>query len=66
MQYYLKARFHFNKTQFADLMLIVGVAGTLSQVCLQSFSISSYHYVLLIRFLISQYHGTSEYITQHL
>ncbi|XP_030450358.2 uncharacterized protein LOC115672632 isoform X1 [Syzygium oleosum] len=29
--YYLKARFHFNKTQFADLMLIVGVAGTLSQ-----------------------------------
>lgn len=29
--YYLKARFHFNKTQFADLMLILGVAGTLSQ-----------------------------------
>lgn len=29
--YFLKARFHFNKTQFADLMLIVGVAGTLSQ-----------------------------------
>ncbi|XP_030523229.1 tetracycline resistance protein, class D-like isoform X1 [Rhodamnia argentea] len=29
--YFLKARFHFDKTQFADLMLIVGVAGTLSQ-----------------------------------
>ncbi|KAK9286258.1 hypothetical protein L1049_014645 [Liquidambar formosana] len=29
--YFLKARFHFNKNQFADLMLIVGVAGTISQ-----------------------------------
>ncbi|PKI59824.1 hippocampus abundant transcript-like protein 1 [Punica granatum] len=29
--YFLKARFHFNKTQFADLMLIVGIAGTFSQ-----------------------------------
>ena len=32
MQYYLKARFHFNKDQFADLMVISGVAGTISQV----------------------------------
>ncbi|KAK4774980.1 hypothetical protein SAY86_009915 [Trapa natans] len=30
-QYFLKARFHFDKTQFADLILIVGVTGTLSQ-----------------------------------
>lgn len=31
-QYYLKARFHFNKHQFADLMMISGIAGTISQV----------------------------------
>ncbi|KAJ4715936.1 hippocampus abundant transcript 1 protein-like [Melia azedarach] len=29
--YFLKARFHFNKDQFADLMLIGGVAGAVSQ-----------------------------------
>ncbi|KAJ9704505.1 hypothetical protein PVL29_002867 [Vitis rotundifolia] len=29
--YFLKARFHFNKDQFADIMLIVGVTGTISQ-----------------------------------
>ncbi|KAG6776626.1 hypothetical protein POTOM_020147 [Populus tomentosa] len=29
--YYLKARFHFNKDQFADLMVITGIAGTISQ-----------------------------------
>ncbi|KAI3837755.1 hypothetical protein MKW92_019974, partial [Papaver armeniacum] len=29
--YFLKARFHFNKDQFADLMLIVGVSGVISQ-----------------------------------
>lgn len=33
MQYYLKARFHFNKNQFADLMLIAGIISTISQVC---------------------------------
>lgn len=32
MQYFLKARFHFNKNQFADLMLIIGITGTISQV----------------------------------
>ncbi|KAL9395154.1 hypothetical protein Peur_014439 [Populus x canadensis] len=32
--YYLKARFHFNKDQFADLMVITGIAGTLSQLVL--------------------------------
>ncbi|XP_062164856.1 uncharacterized protein LOC133871418 isoform X1 [Alnus glutinosa] len=31
MMYYLKARFHFNKDQFADLMVISGIAGTISQ-----------------------------------
>ncbi|KAJ8774299.1 hypothetical protein K2173_009730 [Erythroxylum novogranatense] len=31
MQYYLRARFHFNKDQFADLMVISGIAGTISQ-----------------------------------
>nr|XP_023888748.1 uncharacterized protein LOC112000810 [Quercus suber]POE65838.1 hippocampus abundant transcript 1 protein [Quercus suber] len=29
--YFLKARFHFNKNQYADLLLILGVAGTISQ-----------------------------------
>lgn len=31
LMYYLKARFRFNKDQFADLMVIAGVAGTASQ-----------------------------------
>ncbi|XP_068309727.1 uncharacterized protein [Pyrus communis] len=34
MMYYLKAHFHFNKDQFADLMVISGVAGTVSQLVL--------------------------------
>ncbi|OAO94579.1 hypothetical protein AXX17_AT5G40010 [Arabidopsis thaliana] len=29
--YYLKAKFHFNKDQFADLMIIVGASGSISQ-----------------------------------
>ncbi|KAA8535963.1 hypothetical protein F0562_028441 [Nyssa sinensis] len=29
--YFLKARFHFNKDQFADMMLIFSIAGTVSQ-----------------------------------
>ncbi|GKV20867.1 hypothetical protein SLEP1_g30917 [Rubroshorea leprosula] len=32
--YFLKARFHFNKNQFADLMLISGVLATVSQLLL--------------------------------
>ncbi|PIN07215.1 putative transporter ADD1 (major facilitator superfamily) [Handroanthus impetiginosus] len=31
MQYYLKAQFHFNKNQFEDLMIINGIAGSISQ-----------------------------------
>lgn len=34
VQYYLKAKFHFNKNQFADLMVISGIAGAISQVFL--------------------------------
>ncbi|CAL1398105.1 unnamed protein product [Linum trigynum] len=34
MMYYLKARFQFSKNQYADLMLIVGLAGMLSQLVL--------------------------------
>ncbi|KAF8410363.1 hypothetical protein HHK36_002891 [Tetracentron sinense] len=34
LMYYLKARFHFNKDQFSELMLISGVAGTISQLLL--------------------------------
>ncbi|KAJ6828138.1 hippocampus abundant transcript-like protein 1 isoform X2 [Iris pallida] len=32
--YFLKAQFHFNKDQFADLLLILGIAGALSQLLL--------------------------------
>ncbi|KAK7351780.1 hypothetical protein VNO77_11474 [Canavalia gladiata] len=31
MTYFLKAQFHFDKNQFADLMVISGIAGTVSQ-----------------------------------
>ncbi|XP_011034953.1 PREDICTED: uncharacterized protein LOC105132907 isoform X3 [Populus euphratica] len=31
LMYYLKAQFHFSKDQFADLMVISGIAGTVSQ-----------------------------------
>ncbi|KAI4388489.1 hypothetical protein MLD38_000812 [Melastoma candidum] len=31
MLYFLKARFHFDKDQFADIMVITGIAGTISQ-----------------------------------
>ncbi|KAK4600095.1 hypothetical protein RGQ29_009956 [Quercus rubra] len=34
MMYYLKASFHFSKNQFADLMVITGIAGTISQLLL--------------------------------
>ncbi|KAJ8752298.1 hypothetical protein K2173_003934 [Erythroxylum novogranatense] len=35
-QYHLWARFHFNKDRFADLMVISGIAGTISQMFLYS------------------------------
>lgn len=34
VMYYLKASFHFNKNQFADLMVISGITGTISQLLL--------------------------------
>ncbi|KAL6506659.1 hypothetical protein OROHE_022491 [Orobanche hederae] len=34
LMYYLKAQFHFNKDQFADLMIIAGIAGSISQLIL--------------------------------
>ncbi|XP_061361250.1 uncharacterized protein LOC133305129 [Gastrolobium bilobum] len=34
MMYYLKARFHFDKNQFADLMVISNIAATVSQLLL--------------------------------
>ncbi|KAH9759286.1 Major facilitator superfamily protein [Citrus sinensis] len=42
MMYYLKAKFHFNKNQFADLMVIAGIAGTISQMFLYSVAWSSW------------------------
>ncbi|XVF45585.1 hypothetical protein PTKIN_Ptkin02bG0217900 [Pterospermum kingtungense] len=38
--YFLKARFHFNKNQFADLMLIAGVVATISQLFLMPLLVS--------------------------
>ncbi|XVE48809.1 hypothetical protein DITRI_Ditri01bG0032200 [Diplodiscus trichospermus] len=38
--YYLKARFHFNKNQFADLMLIAGTIATISQLFLMPLLVS--------------------------
>ncbi|KAI3669741.1 hypothetical protein L6452_41120 [Arctium lappa] len=32
--YYLKAEFHFDKDQVVDLMIIIGIAGIISQACL--------------------------------
>ncbi|CAI9763851.1 unnamed protein product [Fraxinus pennsylvanica] len=31
LNYFLKAQFHFNKNQFADIMIISGIAGSISQ-----------------------------------
>ncbi|XP_022725454.1 hippocampus abundant transcript-like protein 1 [Durio zibethinus] len=38
--FYLKARFHFNKNQFADLMLIAGIVSTISQLFLMPLLVS--------------------------
>jgi len=32
MQYFLKARFGFDKKQFADLLLLITIVGSISQV----------------------------------
>ncbi|KAB2091844.1 hypothetical protein ES319_A03G222500v1 [Gossypium barbadense] len=40
LQYYLKARFHFNKNQFADLMLIAGIISTVSQLFIMPLLVS--------------------------
>ncbi|KAI4350249.1 hypothetical protein L6164_004721 [Bauhinia variegata] len=39
--YYLKARFKFNKNQFADLMLIIGIGGTFTQLLLMPLIVSA-------------------------
>ncbi|GFP79173.1 calcium-transporting ATPase [Phtheirospermum japonicum] len=40
LMYFLKAQFHFNKDQFADLMRISGIAGSISQMVLYSIACS--------------------------
>ncbi|KAG8497807.1 hypothetical protein CXB51_007371 [Gossypium anomalum] len=40
IMYYLKARFHFNKNQFADLMLIAGIISTVSQLFIMPLLVS--------------------------
>ncbi|KAJ3680472.1 hypothetical protein LUZ60_016750 [Juncus effusus] len=37
LMYYLKAQFHFSKDQYANLLLIAGTAGTISQLTLMPF-----------------------------
>ena len=32
MQYFLKAKFHYSKNQYANLLLIIGITGSFSQV----------------------------------
>jgi hypothetical protein len=31
MQYFLKAKFHYSKNQYANLLLIIGITGSFSQ-----------------------------------
>ena len=52
MQYYLKARFHFNKNEFADLMLIAGVVATISQVYMLGINIVVGTFLMLFDSLI--------------
>ena len=50
MQYYLKARFRFDKDEFANLIVMAGIAGSLSQVrCSTSFH-WEWFIVLVLRF----------------
>ncbi|KAG9442870.1 hypothetical protein H6P81_018724 [Aristolochia fimbriata] len=46
--YYLKAKFHFNKNQFADLLLIAGIAGTTSQLLVMPLLASIFGEVTLL------------------
>nr|XP_004253206.1 uncharacterized protein LOC101250386 [Solanum lycopersicum] len=39
--YFLKAQFHFNKNQFADLLIISGIAGSISQLLLMPILVSA-------------------------
>ncbi|KAE9589245.1 hypothetical protein Lalb_Chr21g0306981 [Lupinus albus] len=47
MQYYLKARFQFNKNQFADLMMISGIGATLTMITIR------YEYVGMVQGCLS-------------
>ncbi|KAL5706381.1 hypothetical protein ACHQM5_024558 [Ranunculus cassubicifolius] len=47
--YFLKAQFHFNKDQFADLMLIAGLAGAISQLILMPIVATRLNEVNLLR-----------------
>ncbi|MQL84777.1 hypothetical protein Taro_017296 [Colocasia esculenta] len=60
--YYLKARFHFNKDQFADLLLIAGTAGAISQVpyLASMFVVMSIFSQPCIRSIVSKKVGPSE------
>ncbi|KAF5186264.1 Major facilitator superfamily protein, partial [Thalictrum thalictroides] len=49
MMYFLKAQFHFSKNQFADLMLIAGLAGSISQLLLMPMLAPALDEVKLLR-----------------
>ncbi|WVZ19596.1 hypothetical protein V8G54_006918 [Vigna mungo] len=62
MLYFLKAQFHFDKNQFADLMVISGISGTVSQVPYASamFSILFVFSQPCIRSIVSKQVGPHE------
>ncbi|PIA35503.1 hypothetical protein AQUCO_03500101v1 [Aquilegia coerulea] len=49
MMYFLKAQFHFSKNQFADLMLIAGLASSISQLLLMPMLAPALDEVKLLR-----------------
>ncbi|KMT01338.1 hypothetical protein BVRB_9g213530 [Beta vulgaris subsp. vulgaris] len=55
LMYFLKAEFHFSKNQFANLMLIVGVAGMVSQLVLMPMllSVTGEEWLLRIGLLVA-------------
>ena len=43
MQYFLKAKFHYSKNQYANLLLIIGITGSFSQVQFSLIRSSIFH-----------------------
>ncbi|KAJ6368876.1 hypothetical protein OIU78_001279 [Salix suchowensis] len=56
IMYYLKARFHFSKNQYADLMLLLGIAGMASQACVYRIMCFLNIYFLLLSIFNDPFH----------